>query len=90
MYRYIDGDNAYLVSPLMEAGDVADIMERLDRHLTEEEAAHVIREVLDALIYIHIKNVAHRDMKPQNVLSKLDGEIKVADFGLCGDMTKPR
>ncbi|KAH7711780.1 MAX-2 protein [Aphelenchoides avenae] len=90
LYRYIDGYNAYLVYPLMDAGDVSAIMGRLDRCLTEAEAAFVIREVLDALVYLHSHNVAHRDIKPQNVLTNLKGEIMVADLGLCGDTTKPR
>ncbi|KAH7713353.1 hypothetical protein AAVH_19308 [Aphelenchoides avenae] len=90
LYRYFDGVNAYLVYPLMDAGDVSTIMERLNRCLTKAEAAFILREVLDALVYLHRRNVAHRDIKPQNVLSNLLGHIKLADLGLCGDMTKKR
>ncbi|KAH7701954.1 Pkinase-domain-containing protein, partial [Aphelenchoides avenae] len=90
LYRYFDGGIAYLVYPLMDAGDIQAIMGRLNRRFTEAEAAYVIREILDALVYLHGNDVAHRDIKPQNVLSNLAGDIMVADLGLCGDMTKPR
>lgn len=37
--------------------------------------------MIEALKYIHSKDVIHRDIKPENILD-CDGTIKLADFGL--------
>ncbi|EJK65689.1 hypothetical protein THAOC_13427 [Thalassiosira oceanica] len=60
--------------------------------LTEEEASRIVRKVTDAMVYMHSKNVIHRnydqDMKPENLLlahkprSSHDVEVKIIDFGL--------
>jgi serine/threonine protein kinase len=52
---------------------------------TEEEAARILSSVLSALAYMHSKNVAHRDLKYENILFVNDSpkaEVKVIDFGL--------
>lgn len=40
--------------------------------LTENEARICVREVLKALEYLHRRNVAHLDIKPQNILLNTD------------------
>ena len=40
-----------------------------------------MEELADALTYCHEKNVIHMDMKPENLLLGLMGEVKMADFG---------
>jgi len=60
----------------------------LDKHLrserpTEVQARRWFRQIVDAMEYLHSKNVYHRDMKLANVLLDSNGVIKIADFGLC-------
>ena len=50
-----------------------------DDKLSEDKAKLCIREVLKALDYLHRRNVAHLDIKPQNILlksSNLEGEFR--------------
>jgi serine/threonine protein kinase len=48
----------------------------------------IAEEILNALIYMHKKNVSHRDLKPANILySREEKAIKLIDFGICKKMT---
>lgn len=52
---------------------------------TEEEAARIISSILSAVSYLHANNVAHRDLKYENILfvnNSPKSEIKLIDFGL--------
>jgi len=46
------------------------------------------KPILDALRYAHGRQVAHRDLKPKNVLLTSDGTPKIADFGIARNMAK--
>uniref|UniRef100_A0A8B9Y095 non-specific serine/threonine protein kinase n=1 Tax=Bos mutus grunniens TaxID=30521 RepID=A0A8B9Y095_BOSMU len=58
----------------------------------EPRTATVMEELADALTYCHEKKVIHRDMKPEKLLLRLMGEVKMADFGwsvrktMCGTL----
>lgn len=55
---------------------------------SEEHACWVVRNVLDALVYIHHTNRIHRDVKSANVLLSVTGEVKLTDFGLAAQLTE--
>lgn len=44
-------------------------------------AALYIKQLTEALIYCHDKNIIHRDIKPENLLLTKAGDLKIADFG---------
>jgi serine/threonine protein kinase len=53
------------------------------RHvLPEDEARHIITQILSAISYLHRSDIVHRDIKPLNVLMAEDGQVKLIDFGL--------
>ncbi|BAF30233.1 Os12g0603700 [Oryza sativa Japonica Group] len=74
----------YLVMELATGGDLLSRLAALPRRrLPESAARRVFVQLVDALSYCHARGVAHRDVKPQNVLLDGDGNLKVSDFGLA-------
>jgi eukaryotic-like serine/threonine-protein kinase len=53
-----------------------------------DEALPIAREIAEALEYAHERGVIHRDLKPANIKVKLDGTVKVLDFGLAKALTE--
>lgn len=79
-----DGRISYLVYELVEGCSLA---ERVDKQgpLTEDEAVRIITQIAQALHYAHLRQVIHRDVKPDNILVLPDGRAKLTDFGLAKD-----
>lgn len=55
----------------------------IDKGLTPEESARLIRQVLEGARFAHRHGVVHRDLKPQNVIVDADGKATVTDFGIA-------
>ena len=71
------------ISIIMELCSGGDLYSR-DPY-TEEQAARIISSILSAIVYMHGRNIVHRDLKYENVLFVNDSphaEIKLIDFGL--------
>ncbi|KAM1067215.1 hypothetical protein ACFX1Q_023320 [Malus domestica] len=49
---------------------------------SEAKLAHVARQVLSGLKYLHTHNIAHNDIKPAHILVNSNMEVKIADFGI--------
>jgi len=75
----------FLITELCEGGELFyHITKR--KHLTESQAALIMRQAFYALCYLHNNKICHRDIKPENfLLYKEDDEshIKLIDFGLA-------
>ncbi len=77
-----DKERAYLVTELCPGGDLHRMIERHQR-LSEDEARKVVRQLADALKYLHERDIMHRDVKPANIFIASDGSYKLGDFGLA-------
>jgi len=58
---------------------------------SEPIACKYIKQVLEAINYIHKHNVSHRDIKPENFVfeSSVSDQLKLIDFGLCSHFSLP-
>ncbi|XP_066520453.1 calcium/calmodulin-dependent protein kinase type 1 [Hoplias malabaricus] len=74
----------YLVMQLVSGGELFDrIVEK--GFYTERDASKLIRQILDAVKYLHDMGIVHRDLKPENLLyysMDEDSNIMISDFGL--------
>ena len=85
--------HVYIVTELLKGGELmAAITER--GKFGEDDARNIIRQLLEAVAYLHDEGIVHRDIKPENILLVDDPQnsvaIKLTDFGLAafqaGDM----
>jgi hypothetical protein len=74
-----DADPPYYVMEFLAGGSLADRLS--GRTLPVRETVTVVREVAEALVYLHGKAILHCDLKPANVLLDDRGQIRLADFG---------
>lgn len=51
--------------------------------LVNEEAVDIMKQLCSAISEAHSRSIIHRDIKPQNVIVKADGSIKILDFGIA-------
>lgn len=71
---------AYYVMEYLPGGD---LRSRIPKNgMKEAEALSYIRQIADALLFVHERNILHLDVKPGNVLFRSNGEAVLVDFGL--------
>ena len=88
--NYIDSflvaNELWVVMELMEGGSLTDVIEELE--LSNEQIAAVCKQTLEALKYLHEKNIMHRDIKSDNLLLDKRGHVKITDFGFSAKLQK--
>jgi serine/threonine protein kinase len=78
-----------LVMEGLKGGDLLDALYRKGT-FSEKEAKKVSRTLLEAVAYCHKKEIAHRDIKLENILlisEESDTDIKLCDFGCSKVLT---
>ena len=60
----------------------------IDRCLTYHICWQYFRDLIDGVEYLHSVEVAHHDIKPENLLIGSDGRLKIADFGLASSIER--
>jgi serine/threonine protein kinase len=71
-----DRDRVYIVMELCSRGTILNC-ETLDSKRT------AFSEALSAINYLHFQRIAHRDIKPDNIMIHADGTVRLVDFGLA-------
>lgn len=80
-----DTDHIYIVLDLLSGGELFHrVVDK--RVFTEKDAADILRPIIDAIRYCHDLDVAHRDLKLENILYESkddDAMVKITDFSLA-------
>jgi len=75
----------HLVLELLEGGELFERI-KLKGLYNEMDAMMIMKNILEAMAYVHSKGIVHWDLKPENLILKNkdnDLDVKIADFGLA-------
>ena len=77
----------YVVSEIIEGGSVINRMRQIGVPFTDQKAFLIVRQIMQALMYLHQKNIAHRDLKLENLIFTSKNienlSVKLIDFGFA-------
>ncbi|CAL5019769.1 unnamed protein product [Urochloa decumbens] len=80
-----EGGKLYIFLELVTQGSLAALYQKYN--LQDSQVSAYTRQILNGLLYLHQRNVLHRDIKCANILVDASGLVKLADFGLAKEMS---
>lgn len=88
-YAFQDDDTLYMALDLMLGGDLRFLLER-EKRLSELQVRFYVAEISLSLSYLHRRRIAHRDIKPDNILLDDQGHAHLSDFNVAAIFTDKR
>ena len=76
----VQDQQPFLVLEYIEGGS---LRQKMGNPLGIEQCIRLMRDILSGVAAAHAQQIIHCDLKPENILINLDGNAKVADFGLA-------
>ena len=81
-YSGVGAQDCYIVTELVEGVTLLQLLQDAGP-LPSEVAASVGADLASALAFAHRQGVVHRDVKPENIMIRRDGRVKLMDFGVA-------
>ncbi|KAE8752070.1 hypothetical protein FOCC_FOCC001232, partial [Frankliniella occidentalis] len=84
-----EDDQLWFVMELCNGGSVTDLVQGLKQRgarLSDDQIAFILRETVEALVYLHANHCMHRDVKGHNILLTEEGNVKLVDFGVSSHL----
>lgn len=82
---FINFSKCYIVMDLLEGPVLLDALLEMGKYI-EKDAKLILGRLLDAVAYMHLQNVVHRDLKLENLVLKRPGDLSsvvIVDFGFA-------
>jgi len=77
-----DNEFYYLVSEFFDGISLEKFIKKNNNSFNENLIINIFKQILEGLVYLHGKNIIHRDITPDNILIDNNKNIKITDFGL--------
>ncbi|XP_052862446.1 myosin-IIIb [Anopheles cruzii] len=85
----VEDDQLWFVLELCTGGSVTDLVQGLrsrGARLSNNQIAYILRETVQALVFLHENHCMHRDIKGHNILLTESGHVKLVDFGVSSHL----
>ncbi|XP_032682960.1 myosin-IIIb-like isoform X2 [Odontomachus brunneus] len=82
-------DQLWFVMELCTGGSVTDLVQGLKKRcsrLKDDQIAYILKETVEALIFLHSNHCMHRDVKGHNILLTEEARVKLVDFGVSSHL----
>ncbi len=73
-------DHAHIAMEYLGGGD---LRARIEKGIAERQGVQYLKQIASGLSAVHEMGVLHRDLKPGNIMLRLDGSLALIDFGLA-------
>ncbi|KAJ3434381.1 serine/threonine-protein kinase [Anaeramoeba flamelloides] len=83
---YLKNEDLWIIMEFMGGGSVQDLLQ--PGVLQEIYITVILKQLLLGLDYLHSQGKIHRDIKASNVLLSPTGDVKLADFGVSGQLSE--